>query len=71
MAMKEITKRIWNRGLNLTKWAKLNGFKLRTVRAVLDATRGSEDVGVSKKIKDTLVAQGFAVPEDFSQESGK
>jgi len=69
--MHEATRRLWNRGLNLTKWAQINGFKLRTVRAVLDGDRGKENIGISKKIRDALVDQGLMTATESTRETGK
>lgn len=69
--MNEITRRIWNRGINLKKWCDINNFNYRYTVLVMSGKRGSWNVGVSKKIKDALVAQGFAADEDFNKEGVK
>ena len=66
-----ITRAIWDRGLTLRKWATLNGFSWRYTELVISGKRGSWDVGVAKRIKDSLVSQGFAVPEDFNKGARK
>jgi hypothetical protein len=66
--MNPIVRTLWDRGLNLRKWAKINNFSYRYVELVVAGKRGKLNVGVAKKIRDTLVGQGFATTEDFYKE---
>lgn len=69
--MHEITRRLWDRDLNVKKWAELNGFSPHTVSAVIRDVRGKWRAGKAKKIREALVNQGFAVPENFNREGKK
>lgn len=66
--MNPIVRNIWDRGLTLRKWAKLNNFSFRYAELVVAGKRGAWDVGVAKKIRDTLISQGFATAKDFARE---
>jgi hypothetical protein len=65
--MNEITRRIWDRGINLKKWCDINGFNYRYVVIVMSGKRGAWNVGTAKKIREAMVNQGFATPEDFKE----
>lgn len=65
--MNKITRRLWDRGINLKKWSDINGFKYRYVILVVHNHRGGWDVGVAKKIKDALISQCFATDADFNR----
>lgn len=63
--MNKITRAFWDRGLTLRKWSQLNNFSWRYVELVISGRRGAWNVGTAKRIKDSLVNQGFAKIEDF------
>ena len=65
--MNQITRRIWERGINLRKWCDINGFNYRYVVIVMSGKRGAWGVGVAQKIKNALVTQGFATESDFQE----
>lgn len=69
--MKNITRCIWDRDLTVKKWSALNGFNYYTVVAVIGNARGQWRAGKSKKIREALINQGFAVEADFTKEAGK
>lgn len=69
--MNEICRRIWDRDLNVKKWAQLNGFNYNTVQAVIRDVRGKWRAGKAKKIREALKNQGFATDADFNKEAGK
>lgn len=63
MAVSQIVWRIWQTGETVQSWAKLNGFKARTVYAITGKERGSDNTGVAK-IMDALEDQGLMTPEE-------
>lgn len=65
--MNEITRKIWDRGINLKKWCDINGFNYRYAVLVMSGKRGGWNVGVAKKIREALVNQGFAEKSDFEE----
>lgn len=64
----DITRRIWDRGINLKKWSDINGFSYRYVVLVMTGKRGAWGVGTAKKIRESLINQGFATDADFNKE---
>jgi len=69
--MHEITRKLWDRDLNIKKWAQLNGFSPHTVSAVIRDVRGKWRAGKARKIREALKNQGFATDADFSKEESK
>ena len=69
--MHKITRAFWDKGTTLREWARTNDFNWRYVELVIARKRGSWGVGTAKRIKDALIEQGFAVPEDFNKAPGK
>lgn len=65
--MHRITRNLWDRGLNIRKWSKLNNFSFRYVELVVAGKRGAWGVGVAKKIREALINQGFAEKSDFQE----
>lgn len=66
--MNSICRRLWDRDLTLKKWAELNNYNYNTAQAVLRNVRGQWRAGVAKKIRNSLINQGFATVEDFNME---
>ena len=58
-------------GYKPEKMCDINSFNYRYTVLVMSGRRGAWGVGNAKKIKDAMVAQGFAKPEDFTKESEK
>lgn len=67
--MNEICRRIWDRDLNIKKWALINCFNYHTCLSVINNRRGKWRAGKAKKIRDALISQGFANVEDFNSEA--
>ena len=63
--MNIICRRIWDKDLNVAKWAKLNNFSPAYTHLVIREERGVSYSGKAKKIMLALADQGFLTEEEL------
>jgi hypothetical protein len=65
--MNKIIARMWSRGITVTQWAALNGFKIQYARPIIHGRRGKWNIGEEKRIRETLFKDGFLTEKEYEE----
>jgi hypothetical protein len=57
--MNVVTRRMWEKGTTLTRWAENNGFCVGYVRHIISGKRGQWGVGKAERIVRALLLDGY------------